>query len=134
MPMTQPTDASVDAFLAAVSDERRRTDSQAVCALIGEVTGAQPRMWGASMVGFGLASYTTADGKSHDWFAIGLAPRKAALTLYGLTFYGSNTDLLDHLGPYTTGKGCLYIKRLDTVDHDVLRALITRSWEATHQR
>ncbi|GAA4747336.1 DUF1801 domain-containing protein [Gordonia alkaliphila] len=132
MPMTQPTDASVDEFLAAVSDERRRTDSQAVCALMGEVTGEQPRMWGPSMVGFGHAPYTTADGKSHDWFAIGLAPRKAALTLYGLTFYGSNTDLLDHLGPHTTGKGCLYIKRLDAVDHDVLRALITRSWEAAH--
>ena len=67
-----------------------------------EVTGAQPRMWGPTMIGFGRQPYRTADGKEHEWFAVGLAPRKAALTLYGLTYYDSNSDLLERLGPHTT--------------------------------
>lgn len=133
MPTTKPTNVSVDDFLATVTDDRRRTDSQAVCALLRELTGTEPRMWGASMVGFGRQPYTTADGTSHEWFAIGFAPRKAALTLYGLTYDDSNADLLARLGPHTTGKGCLYVKRLDAVDHDVLAELITRSWELNHR-
>ena len=85
-------------------------------------------MWGDSMVGFGTQQYTTADGKEHEWFAVGLSPRKAALTLYGLTYYESNNDLLERLGPHSTGKGCLYVKKLDDLDRDVLTELVERSW------
>lgn len=130
MPSTAPTGASVEDFLAAVDHDGRRADAQAVYALMGEVTGVAPKMWGTSIIGFGDQPYTTADGKEHSWFTLGLAPRKQALTLYGLTFYGSNTDLLDRLGPHTIGKGCVYIKKLSAVDHDVLRELITRAWSA----
>ncbi len=100
--------------------------------MMRDVTGVEPVMWGTSMVGFGRQRYTTADGKEHEWFALGLAPRKAALTLYGLTYYDSNRDLLDRLGPHTTGKGCLYVKRYDDLDRDVLRELTERSWQANH--
>ena len=68
------------------------------------------------------------------WFAVGLAPRKAALTLYGLTYHGSNAQLLDRLGPHTTGKGCLYVKRLADVDRDVLGELVQRAWETNHEQ
>ena len=129
MTKTVPTDMPVDEFLASVADERRRLDTQVAMELIRSETGVDPVMWG-SMIGFGTQTYQTADGKSHEYFALGLAPRKAALTLYGLTYYGSNTDLLDELGPHTTGKGCLYLKRLDAVDLDVLRALVARNWAA----
>ena len=64
---------------------------------------------------------------------MGLSPRKASLTLYGLTFYGSNDDLLARLGPHTTGKGCLYVKRLDDVDPEVLSELVARAWETNHR-
>lgn len=130
---TMPADGDVDAYLASVPDERRRADAQAVLALMREVTGAEPRMWGPSTVGFGRQPYRTADGKDREWFAVGLAPRKAALTLYGLTYYGSNDDLLQRLGPHTTGKGCLYVKRLTDVDEGVLRELVTRSWAANNE-
>lgn len=129
---TRPTADDVAAHLAAVEPARRREDAEAVLALMREVTGAEPVMWGTSMVGFGRQPYTTADGKQREWFAVGLAARKAALTLYGLTFYGSNEDLLERLGAHTTGKGCLYVKRLDDVDQRVLRELITRAWEQNH--
>lgn len=130
---TRPLTDDVDAHLAEVEPARRRADAQAVVALMREVTGAEPVLWGSSMVGFGRQPYTTADGKQREWFAVGLAARKAALTLYGLTYYGSHADLLDRLGPHTTGKGCLYLKRLDEVDQDVLRELVALSWSENHE-
>lgn len=129
---TLPTGDSVTAFLAGVENDRRRQDAQEVLALMGSVTGAEPTLWGSSIIGFGTQAYTTADGKEREWFAVGLSPRKASLTLYGLTYYGSNEDLLERLGPHSTGKGCLYVKRLDDVDRDVLTELIRRSWATNH--
>jgi hypothetical protein len=126
--LTTPTPDDVRAYLDTVPDERRRTDAIAALELIHDVTGAEPVMWGSSMIGFGTQRYTTADGKEREWFAVGLAPRKAALTLYGLTYDESHQPLLDRLGPHTTGKGCLYVKRLDALDRDVLAELVGVSW------
>lgn len=130
---TRPTDGSVDRFLAAVPDERRREDARRTLDLMREVTGAPPVMWGTSIIGFGRQPYVTADRKRRAWFAVGLSPRKASLTLYGLTYYGSNDDLLERLGPHTTGKGCLYLKRLADADEEVLRELVARAWETNHE-
>ena len=130
---TLPTAASVDAVVDAAADERRRADAREVLELMQQVTGAEPVVWGSSMIGFGRQPYTTADGKEHEWFAVGLAPRKAALTLYGLTFYGSNEDLLERLGPHTTGKGCVYVKRVDALDRDVLTEMVERAWQENHR-
>ena len=129
---TTPTDASVDDVIAATEDPRRREDARAALDLISEVTGAEPVVWGTSMIGFGRQPYTTADGKQREWFAVGLAPRKAALTFYGLT-YGSADDLLERLGPHTTGKGCLYVKRLEALDRSVLTEMVQRAWRENHQ-
>jgi hypothetical protein len=130
---TNPTPDSVAAFLASVSDDRRRADAEAAVELMREVTGVEPVLWGSSMVGFGRQPYATADGKEREWFAVGLSPRKAALTLYGLTYDGSHDGLLSRLGPHTTGKGCLYLKRLDDVDAAVLRELVELSWTENHR-
>jgi len=130
--LTQPGSGDARGYLDSVPDERRRTDAVAALELMRDVTGAEPVMWGGSMVGFGTQRYTTADGKEREWFAVGLSPRKASLTLYGLTYDDSNQDLLDRLGPHTTGKGCVYVKRLDDLDRDVLVELVERSWETNH--
>ena len=130
---TTPTDASVDDVIAATEDPRRREDARAALDLISEVTGAEPVVWGTSMIGFGRQPYTTADGKQREWFAVGLAPRKAALTFYGLTYHGSDDDLLERLGPHTTGKGCLYVKRLEALDRSVLTEMVQRAWRENHQ-
>ena len=132
--VTQPSDADVTAFLDGVTDQRRREDAGAVVELLREVTGAPPRMWGTSIIGFGRQPYRGADGKEREWFAVGVAPRKAALTLYGLTYYGPNTDLLERLGPPTTGKGCVYVKRLADLDRQVLVDLLRRAWDANNER
>lgn len=130
--VTKPGTGDVGAFLDSCPDERRRADAVAATQLIREVTGVEPVMWGTSMVGFGTQRYTTADGKEREWFAVGLAPRKAALTLYGLTFYGSNEDLLERLGPHTTGKGCVYVKRVADLDRAVLTEMVDRAWRENH--
>ncbi len=125
---TTPSDADVEAFLDSVADPVRRDDARTVVALFREVTGAEPTMWGDSIIGFGTMGYRTADGREREWLSLGLSPRKAALTLYGLTYYGSNEEVLERLGPHTTGKGCLYVKRLDRLNHEVLRELAERCW------
>ena len=130
---TTPTGGDVGAYLATVTDEARRADAVAVLDLMRSVTQAAPRMWGSSIIGFGRQPYRTSDGVRREWFAVGVAPRKAALTLYGLTYYGTNADLLERLGPHTTGKGCLYLKRLADVDREVLTELIRRAWAANHE-
>ncbi len=128
---TRPTDDDVDAFIAAVEHQRRRDDTARVVELMRQVTETEPTMWG-TMIGFGVSPYSTADGKQRETFTIGLAARRQALTLYGLTFDGSNEDLLERLGPHTVSKACLYIKRLDACDQDVLRELVGRAWAEHH--
>jgi hypothetical protein len=131
---TRPTTAGVGSFLDGVAHERRRADAWEVLEVMRRVTGAEPTMWGASIIGFGRQPYTTSDGKERDWFAVGLSPRKAALTLYGLTYYGSNDDLLQRLGKHTSGKGCMYVKQLDDIDRDVLEELIAHAWQPATSR
>lgn len=123
-PRTRPTAADVDAFLAAVADERRRTDAQALATLMAEATGAAPVMWGSSIVGFGTYHYRYAGGREGDWPPVGFSPRKQALTVYLAEGFDRHAELLARIGPVTTGKGCLYIKRLDAVDTDALRDLV----------
>jgi hypothetical protein len=129
---TRATDADVDAFVAAVPDARRRAEAEAVLAMMRRVTGAAPKMWGPSMVGFGSVPYTNTLG-TNDWFVVGFSPRKAAMTIYGVhDDYGPADPALDDLGPHTTGKSCLYIKRLDDVDQQVLEGMVRKAWHQAH--
>jgi hypothetical protein len=121
---TRETDASVEAFLDAVPDERKREDAWQLVALMTEVTGEPPRMWGDSIVGFGRYHYKYASGREGDAPLAGFSPRKANLTIY--VTLDQNGELLDRLGKFTTGKVCLYIKRLSDVDLAVLREMVTR--------
>lgn len=128
-PKTKPTDADVTAFLDAVPDARRRAEGHAIRELMERVTGEKPVMWGPTMVGFGSMPYTNTTG-TNDWFILGFSPRKAALTIYGVyDDYGPVDPLFDDLGPHTTGKSCLYLKRLDAVDAEVLERLVRQAWE-----
>ena len=122
----KPTDASVDAYLAAIPDEQRREECKVIAEMMQRATKAEPRMWG-SMIGFGSYHYRYPGGREGDWFLTGLAPRKQALTLYIMAVFAQYDPLLDKLGKYRTGKSCLYIKRLDDVDLKVLEKLILLS-------
>ena len=125
---TRPTGEDVTAFLDSISDERRRAEGHAMRSLIERVTGEPAAMWGPSIVGFGSLSYTNTTG-TNEWFVVGFSPRKNALTIYGIhDEYSAPDPLLDTLGPHSTGKGCVYIKRLDQVDENVLEQLIRNAW------
>ena len=124
----RPTDAAVAEFLARVPDERRREDAYRLCALMGEITGEPPAMWGASIVGFGAYHYRYASGREGDSPLAGFSPRRQQLVIYLIGgFESRHRRALARLGPHKTGKGCLYIRRLDAVDPDALRELIDRS-------
>jgi uncharacterized protein DUF1801 len=125
---TLPSEESVEAFIAAVSDDGRREDAQKLCDLLSEWTGEPPAMWGATIVGFGLYHYRYDSGHEGTAPLVGFAPRKGNLVMY---LVGGVQDrypeLLEQLGPHKVGKGCLYLKRLDDVDREALRALVDRT-------
>lgn len=122
---TKPHDADVEAFLAAVPDAQKRSDSLVLLDLFRTVTGAPAKMWGTAIVGFGDYHYAYASGREGDWFVTGFSPRKQNLTLYCIGSYEPHAALLARLGKHKLGKGCLYINRLKDVDLDVLRELVT---------
>jgi hypothetical protein len=125
---THPTDASVEAFLAQVPDDRRREDARRLCVMMREITGEPPAMWGSSIVGFGTYHYRYASGHEGDSALAGFSPRRQHLVIYLVgEFADRHQAALARLGPHKTGKGCLYIKRLDDINLDALRELIDRS-------
>jgi hypothetical protein len=128
-PKTTRNDGDVPAFLAAVADPKRRADAEAACALMAEATGAEPVMWGSSIIGFGQYHYRYYTGRTGDWPAVGLSPRKQALTLYISAGFDGYQELLNRLGPHSTGKSCLYLKRLADVDHEVLKTLVAAGFQ-----
>ena len=117
-PRTKPTDVPVADFIAAVENPTRRADAEVVRALLAEVTGEQPVMWGPSIIGYGRYR-----GPTGDWPIIGFSPRKAELVLYVLTGADGQEARLARLGKHKTGKVCLYIRKLSDVDEAVLEEM-----------
>ena len=131
---TKPTAASVDDFIAAIENPRRRADAMAALAIYQEVTGLPPVMWGPSIIGFGSIHYAYETGREGDMPAAGFSPRKANLTFYvGDDFAGAEA-LYARLGKHKKSVSCLYVNKLDDVDLDVLREIVARQYaEDSHQ-
>ncbi len=127
---TFPTDASVDAFLRAATPARRRADGLRLVGIFHDVTGADPVLWGPSIVGYGSYHYISpANPRTHgEWFKTGFSPRKTQLSLYGLKDLPEGVALLPSLGNYSEGAGCVYVKTLDDIDLEVLHQLIAIAW------
>jgi len=124
---TAANDDDVEAFLDSIADEGRQSDAREVRALMSAAAKAPAVMWGSAIVGFGSRRLRYDDAREIDWMVIGFSPRKASTTLYlsgGVDHYA---DLFARLGKHTTGKGCLYLKRVSDVDRDVLVEVIARS-------
>jgi hypothetical protein len=121
---TKATDASVAAYLAAIDDEARRKDCEALADLMAQATKQPPRMWGTSIVGFGSYHYRYDSGREGDTCVVGFSSRKGDISVYGLNAAAGAEELLSKLGKYKAGKGCVYIKRLSDVDLNVLEKLV----------
>lgn len=124
---TKPTTKSVPEFLGQIEDPKKRADCLTIAALMEKLSGSKPKMWGDAIVGYGDYHYKYASGREGDWFQVGFSPRKQNLTIYVMAYLEFYSDLLEGLGKYKHGKGCLYIKKLEDIDMDVLENLISTS-------
>ncbi len=124
---TKVNDASVEGFLNSIKDEQTRADCIDILRLMKQVTKEEPKMWGASIVGFGSYHYKSASGREGDWMLTGFSPRKQNLTLYLMSGFDAHADLLKKLGKHKTSVGCLYIKKLEDVDKKVLKELVVET-------
>ncbi len=124
---TKRNDASVDDFLNAIKDEQVRKDCWTITDIMQKATKAKPQMWGSSIVGFGSYHYKYASGREIDWMLIGFSPRKQNITLYILSGFEGQDELMAQLGKHSCGKGCVYIKRLSDVHLPALKKLINGS-------
>src|SRR5699024_5286789 len=130
----QPTDVDPEEFIATVDHAVRRADAERMLTIMGEVTGEQPVMWGPSIIGFGSYHYVYASGREGDAPAAGFSPRKANLVVYLMKNYEEHyPEKMAALGPYKSGKSCLYLTRLEKVDENILRFLIQDSYEMINE-
>lgn len=124
---TQPTTVAVEDFIAAVKSPNRRADTNIMLEMMSRLSGHPPVMWGPSIVGFDRYQYRYDSGRTGQAPIIGFSPRAAALVLYIMDGFPDHDALLARLGRHTTGKCCLYIKKLADVDPAVLEELIMAS-------
>jgi hypothetical protein len=122
---TKQTTSSVEDFIERIPDEQKREDSHVILKMMQKATKEEPRMWGSSMIGFGILRYKSpATGREVDWFKIGFSPRKANFSLHLVLDINKHAEILSKLGKHKTGKGCLYINKLSDIDIKVLEKMI----------
>jgi hypothetical protein len=124
---TTETQNSVDDFLNAVADETKRNDSFELKALMQKHSGFDAKMWGPSIVGFGSYHYKYATGREGDAPLVGFSPRTKEISLYLYQDFTEREKLLQQLGKHRSGVGCVYIKKLQDINIEVLAKLITTS-------
>ncbi len=125
---TIENDGNVNDFLNSVADENKRNDCLQIKKWMEEITSEPAKMWGTSIVGFGTYHYKYASGREGDFMKVGFSPRAQNITLYIMPGFGRYEELMERLGKYKIGKSCLYVKKLEDVDNDVLKDLITESF------
>lgn len=130
---TIETKASVAKFLAAIKDEQRRKDCSSIIDLITKQTGLEPKMWGTSIVGFGTYHYKYESGREGDAPLAAIASRVNAITFY-LGDFDNREQLLSKLGKHKTGKGCIYIQKLEDIDTSILTKMVKNSIEHTKKQ
>ena len=133
-PKTRPTDASVDELINGLDDPQQQEDARALLDLMQRVTDAPAVLWGPSIIGFGRYHYTYASGREGDWMRTGFAPRKGKFSIYLMDGFSGRDALLGRLGKHSLAKSCLYIKRLDNIDLDVLETLVRASVERMREK
>ena len=121
---TQKTDDSVEKFLNTIKEEEKRNDCFEIVKLMQKISGDEPRMWGAAIIGFGNLKLKYESGRELDWFKFGFSPRKQNIVLYGVANPEKQKEELNKLGKHKTGKGCLYINSLKDIDIAVFQQLI----------
>ena len=121
------TDADVVEFIEAVNHPKKREDAYRLLEMFEQTSGYKAKMWGPSIIGFGTYHYKYASGHEGDAPLVGFSPRKAKISLYIATGDATRDETLKRLGKYTVGKSCVYITKVDDINEDVLKEMITKS-------
>lgn len=124
---TKPTSTDVEKFLNSIENEKRKKDAFVILDLMKKVTKEEPKMWGASIIGFGSYHYKYESGREGDWFLAGFSPRKTNFSIYIMSGFKEFDELLSKLGKHKTGSSCLYINKLEDVDLSILKKMVTLS-------
>ncbi|WP_153732335.1 DUF1801 domain-containing protein [Sporosarcina obsidiansis] len=124
---TKQTDDSVIEFIENVDKPKKREDAYRLLDIFTETTGYEAKMWGPSIIGFGSYHYVYKTGHEGDAPLVGFSPRKAKISLYFATGDSEREMLLERFGKHTSGKACVYIKKVADVDVEVLKELIQQS-------
>jgi hypothetical protein len=124
---TKATGASVEAYFKKITDKQIQADCRTISDMMKKITKSEPKMWGPAIVGFGNYIYKYPNGRELDWFYTGFSNRKSAITLYLMLRYENYPELMQKLGKYKSAKSCLYIKKLEDIDLNILKKLITES-------
>ncbi|MFT6871479.1 MAG: nucleoid DNA-binding protein [Roseivirga sp.] len=125
---TKETEASVDTFLANIKDDQKKADCLVLKSMMARITDSPAKMWGASIVGFGTYHYKYDSGREGDFMKVGFSPRAQNVTVYIIAGFDRYEALMNKLGKHKTGKSCLYIKKLDDIDLDILEELVKESY------
>lgn len=131
---TKPTGASVREYIAARANEQQRADCRELMALLKSITGKSPKMWGPSIVGYGVFTYKYSSGRTGDWPLTGFAIRGRDLVVYLMAEDAEQKALRRKLGTHRMGKSCLYFRQLADLDTSVLRQLVSNSIADLHRR
>jgi Domain of unknown function (DU1801) len=131
---TKATAASVSGFLGKIKDPTQQKDAKTLVKWMEDISGEKAKLWGTAIIGVGSHHYKYDSGRESDMPIISFSPRKSATVLYSLLGYSGSEALLAKLGKHTTGKGCLYIKKLADVDERVLKDLMAKSLAAKRAR
>lgn len=131
---TRPTKVSVADFLEKKTRGQQLADCRELVKLFRKISGKPPKMWGPSIVGFGSYHYVYDSGREGDAPLLGFAPRGTGLVIYTLCEQPAQKALLRKLGKHTSSVSCVYIKKLDDVDRDVLAELARVSIAETKAR
>ncbi len=130
---TTETKSSVTAFINAVPDEQKRKDSLRIIKMMKQASGKEPKMWGPSIIGFDSYHYKYESGREGDMPIVAFSPRKPAIVFYLTGGFESREKLLNQLGKYKTGKGCIYVKKLEDVNEKILKEMIGQSLNYTRK-
>ena len=126
---THQTNQNVFEFIDAFANsEQKKKDSYELVKIMQEFTGHEPKMWGPSIIGFGVYHYKSEKSRQEgDWPLVGFSPRKAAISLYIYSGLAEHSPLLEKLGKFTMGKACIYVKKLSDIDCDAMKQIMEAS-------
>jgi hypothetical protein len=124
---TIETIASVSDFVRKLTDEQRRKDAQSIIKIMKEQSGFEPKMWGPAIIGFGSYHYKYESGHEGDAPLVGFSPRKSEFAIYLTSQFDKREELLKQFGKHKSAKACIYFKKLEDINIDVFKKMITNS-------